>query len=171
MTDAENNPLLWLTIFSLSEQATRDGLTGLYNRRYFEETLADHTATAQRYDRPLSLVLFDLDEFKQINDTNGHAAGDSALKDFSDRLKSTARAADIIFRIGGDEFAALLPETDPSNAWKFAERIIREQKHPFVTAGIAALPSVDLFKEADEDLMKRKKKNRHTAPPPSNPAD
>ena len=157
MNDAENNPLLWLTILSLSEQATRDGLTGLYNRRYFEETLADHMASAERYNRPLSLIIFDIDQFKEINDTNGHTAGDSALKDFSAVLKSTARAADIICRIGGDEFAAILPETEISNAWKFIERVTGKQKFPSVTAGAAALPSADLFKEADADLMARKR--------------
>jgi diguanylate cyclase (GGDEF)-like protein len=157
MSDAENNPLLWLTILSLSEQATRDGLTGLYNRRYFEETLTDHIESAKRYDRPLSLVLFDIDQFKQINDSNGHAAGDSALKHFSEILKATARAADIICRIGGDEFAAILPETGVSNAWKFVERITAKQKFPTVTAGIAALPSANLFTDADADLMARKK--------------
>ncbi|MDF7824232.1 GGDEF domain-containing protein [Pontiellaceae bacterium B12227] len=157
MTDPENNPLLWLTILSLSDQATRDGLTGLYNRRYFEETLADHTETAKRYERELSLVIFDIDSFKQINDANGHTAGDAALKDFAALLKSTARAADIICRIGGDEFAAILPETGLSNAWKFAERMCTKQKFPTVTAGAAALPAENLFESADADLMARKK--------------
>ena len=160
MNDAENNPLLWLAILSLSEQATRDGLTGLYNRRYFEETLADHMASAERYSRPLSLVIFDIDQFKQINDTNGHAAGDAALKDFSAVLKSTARAADLICRIGGDEFAAILPETTISNAWKFVERVSEKQKFPTVSAGAAALPGADLFKAADADLMIRKGENK-----------
>lgn len=160
MNDPENNPLLWLTILSLSEQATRDGLTNLYNRRYFEETLADHIESAKRYDRELSLVIFDIDHFKQINDANGHAAGDSALKHFAERLRATARAADIICRIGGDEFAAILPETGTSNAWKFVERITIKQKFPTVTAGVAALPSADLFKEADADLMARKSEKK-----------
>lgn len=157
MNDSETNPLLWLTLLLLSEQATRDGLTGLYNRRYFEETLTDHVETAKRYDRPLSLVIFDIDQFKQINDTNGHAEGDSALKHFAEILMSTARAADIVCRIGGDEFAVLLPETGTSNAWKFVERVSAKQKFPTVTAGAAALPAADLFKEADADLMARKK--------------
>ena len=157
MNDSETNPLLWLTILSLSEQATRDGLTGLYNRRYFEETLSDHNETAKRYDRPLCLVLFDIDQFKQINDANGHSEGDSVLKHFAEVLISTARAADIVCRIGGDEFAVLLPETEISNAWKFVERVIAKQKFPTVTAGAAARPSADLFQEADADLMARKK--------------
>ncbi|MDF7801485.1 GGDEF domain-containing protein [Pontiellaceae bacterium B1224] len=158
MNDSETNPLLWLTLMLLSEQATRDGLTGLYNRRYFNETLADHIQTATRYDRPLSLVLFDIDRFKQINDANGHAEGDSVLKHFSEILMSTARAADIVCRIGGDEFAVLLPETELSNAWKFVERVMAKQKFPTVTAGAAALPAADLYREADADLLGRKKR-------------
>jgi diguanylate cyclase (GGDEF)-like protein len=158
MSESETSPLLWLTLQMLSEQATRDGLTGLYNRRYFQETLADHIETAKRYDRPLSLVLFDIDQFKQINDTNGHSEGDSVLRHFAEVLNATARAADIICRVGGDEFAVLLPETGLSNAWKFVERVQAKQKFPTITAGAAALPSADLFKEADTDLMARKKR-------------
>ncbi|MDZ8119410.1 GGDEF domain-containing protein [Pontiella agarivorans] len=156
MNHSENNPLLWLTILALTKQATRDWLTGLYNRRYFEETLNDHLSAAQRYNRELSLILFDIDRFKQINDTSGHAAGDAALKAFADTLNSTARAADIVCRFGGDEFAVILPETGSSNAWKFVERVIAKQNHPSVTAGVASLPSADLVQDADADLMQRK---------------
>ncbi|MDF7806684.1 GGDEF domain-containing protein [Pontiellaceae bacterium B12219] len=157
MNKPDPNLPLWLTLLLLSEQATRDWLTGLYNRRYFEETLADHIETAKRYDRKLSLVIFDLNDFKAINDAGGHKEGDSALRRFSELLRSTARSADIICRIGGDEFAVLLPETENSNAWKFVERVQTNQKSPTVTAGVAALPAADLFKEADADLMKRKR--------------
>ncbi|QBG47976.1 GGDEF domain-containing protein [Verrucomicrobia bacterium S94] len=162
MNPSEHNPLLWLTVLALTEQATRDWLTGLYNRRYFEETLTDHISAARRYDRPLSLVLFDIDRFKQINDSAGHAAGDTALKSFAEILKSTARAADILCRFGGDEFAVILPETDASNAWKFAERVMARQKNPTVTTGVAALPAADLVKEADADLMIRKAESRQS---------
>ena len=157
MNNHENNPLLWLTILSLSDQATRDGLTNLYNRRYFEETLADHIESAKRYDRELSLVIFDIDRFKQINDSNGHRAGDLALKDFATRLTTTARSADIVCRIGGDEFAVILPETGILNARTFAERVTSSQIHPTVTAGTAALPDPDLFDRADADLIAKKR--------------
>lgn len=162
MSETNSNVLLWLAVLSLSEQATRDWLTGLYNRRYFEETLTDHISAAERYDRKLSLVLFDINDFKAINDSSGHAAGDTVLKDFSDILKKTARAADIICRFGGDEFAVILPETEISNARKFVERVIAKQKYPTVSAGVSALPSADLVKEADADLLVRKAESRQS---------
>lgn len=160
MNDPDHNQPLWLAILSLCEQATRDWLTGLHNRRYFEETLKEHIEAARRYDRELSLVLFDIDDFKQINDRNGHAAGDDALKNVADVLKKTARAADIICRVGGDEFAVILPETEHSNAWKFVERVRARQLYPTISAGVAALPSANLYTDADADLMVRKKAPR-----------
>jgi len=158
MSDADSSLPLWLAFLSMSEQATRDWLTGLHNRRYFEETLKDHVEAARRYDRELSLVVFDIDRFKQINDGSGHAAGDTVLKHFADTLKSITRAADIVCRIGGDEFAAILPETGEPNAWKFVERVQAKQMYPTVSAGVAALPSANLFSDADADLIVRKKR-------------
>ncbi|VGO14972.1 Response regulator PleD [Pontiella desulfatans] len=162
MSDIPTSLPLWLALLSLSEQATRDWLTGLHNRRYFEETLADHIAAANRYDRKLSLVLFDIDHFKQINDRNGHEAGDSALKHFGKILQATTRAADIVCRYGGDEFAVILPETGRENAERFAQRVIAKQKYPTVTTGIAALPSANLVAAADADLMLRKRESRRS---------
>jgi diguanylate cyclase (GGDEF)-like protein len=155
MSDTETNLPLWLAFLAMGEQATRDWLTGLYNRRYFEETLANHIAAATRYDRELSLVLFDLDDFKRINDTQGHAAGDGALRQFATLLKESAREADIVCRYGGDEFAVILPETGKANAAKFATRVLKDSKIP-ATAGIAALPSDNLVADADADLLARK---------------
>ena len=148
--------LFWLAFLTLNEQATRDWLTGLYNRRYFEETLADHIESATRYERELSLVLFDLDRFKQINDTEGHEAGDHALRKFAARLKTAARAADIICRYGGDEFAVILPETSEAHARVFAERVLKSG-NPSATAGVAALPSDHLTADADADLLAKKR--------------
>jgi len=158
----ESNLPFWLAILALGEQATRDWLTGLCNRRYFEEALADHIEAASRYDRPLALVLFDIDRFKFINDTHGHAAGDETLRQFAALLERTARKADIVCRHGGDEFAVILPETGTSNAWKFAERVFQTLETSSdwnftVTAGVAALPSPDLVAVADADLLAHKR--------------
>ena len=153
--DKTNLPL-WLALLSLQEQAVRDGLTGLYNRRFFEETLGDHTAAARRYGRELSLVLFDLDRFKQVNDTHGHMAGDAVLRAFADGLRTCARRADILCRIGGDEFAVILPETGRPGAEQFAARIAENSEHS-ASAGIAALPCDDLFVAADAALLAEKK--------------
>jgi len=160
----DSNLPLWLAFLSMNEQATRDWLTGLRNRRYFEETLADHVEAATRYGRELSLVLFDIDGFKQINDTHGHAAGDEALRQFAALLKESARKADIVCRHGGDEFAVILPETGTSDAWIFVERV-SQMLEDFdgwgitVTAGIADLPCENLVATADADLLSRKSKS------------
>jgi diguanylate cyclase (GGDEF)-like protein len=163
-TDPQNIPL-WLAFMALGEQAMRDPLTGLYNRRYFDETLANHAEAASRYGRELGLVLFDLDRFKQINDAHGHAAGDGVLRAFAGTLQATARKADIACRIGGDEFAVILPETGMASARRFAERVGHALEKAdwraapariTATAGIAALPCPSLFAAADADLLARK---------------
>jgi len=161
MPSDDTNLPLWLAFLSMNEQATRDWLTGLRNRRYFEETLADHISAATRYNRDLSLVLFDLDDFKQINDTYGHAAGDEALRNFADLLKSVARKADIACRYGGDEFAVILPETEIANTVQFVERVLKKTKTP-ATVGLAALPCENLMATADADLLARKKESRQS---------
>ncbi len=160
MSDPETNLPLWLVFLSMHEQATRDWLTGLYNRRYCEETLADHVAAAKRYKRELSLVLFDIDHFKAINDSNGHGAGDEALKQFAEVLRSSVREADIVCRYGGDEFAVILPETGKEQARVFVQRVINTLNTLTVTAGIAALPCEDLFAAADAELLARKEERK-----------
>lgn len=157
-TDDTNLPL-WLAFLSLNEQATHDWLTGLYNRRYFEATLHDHIETATRYVRELSLVIFDLDRFKQINDTHGHDAGDEVLRQFATLLKTSARKSDIVCRFGGDEFAVILPETDRASAERFAERLSKTSGIS-ATAGVAALPCENLIAAADAELLTRKAGSR-----------
>src|ERR1700734_307220 len=90
--------------------AALDQLTGLYNRRSGEQRLAQEISRAQRHGRPLTVLLMDLDGLKQINDRHGHAAGDTLLKGFADRLQRAIRGSDLAVRLGGDEFMALLPE-------------------------------------------------------------
>jgi diguanylate cyclase len=90
--------------------AALDQLTGIYNRRSGEQRLAQEISRAQRHGRPLTVLLMDIDALKQVNDKHGHAAGDTALKGFADRLQRAIRGSDLAVRLGGDEFMALLPE-------------------------------------------------------------
>jgi diguanylate cyclase (GGDEF)-like protein len=158
MKATDSSTPFWLGILALAQQAVRDPLTGLYNRRYFDQTLTDHIEIATRYNRSLSVVLIDLDNFKQVNDTLGHDAGDIALCRFSALLRANARKADIVCRYGGDEFALLLPETNKENALRIVKRLkkIVPADLPSFTAGVAALPSQDLITEADTALLQQK---------------
>lgn len=106
----------------LEHQARTDGLTGLANHRAFQERLHDEHARAVRHDRPLSLVVFDLDDLKTLNDHRGHAAGDEALREVARAFASCRRAGDLQARIGGDEFALIAPETTTADAVALAER-------------------------------------------------
>lgn len=108
---------------SLLKRANTDGLTGLYNHRYFHERLSQELKRALRYSRPLSLIMIDLDGFKSVNDNLGHPAGDAILRSFSKILMLEIRDTDIAARYGGDEFAVILPETNAEEALQIAERI------------------------------------------------
>ena len=105
------------------EKAIKDSLTGLLNRHELLHSLAREHAEARRYSRALSCLMFDLDNFKAINDTYGHAAGDAALRQVARVLSEIVRRSDMLFRYGGDEFMALLPETDLNGATALAEKI------------------------------------------------
>src|SRR2546421_394259 len=104
--------------------ADLDALTGLHNRRYFHETLAREVARAHRYGRELALVVFDLDDFKAINDRIGHLAGDAVLAETAERVKDVVRSADIACRVGGDEFAVILPESKTGDADQLYHRLL-----------------------------------------------
>ncbi len=110
-------------IFTLNHLSTTDSLTGLLNRRALTDTLHHEIDRAQRYDSDLSLILCDVDKFKKINDTYGHAAGDRALQAVAESLKKNLRKADILGRYGGDEFMIILPETSLDGAKNLAEKI------------------------------------------------
>lgn len=110
----------------LKKLSITDPLTGLLNRRYFQERLEEEIARSQRHGRSLSLMMLDIDGFKTYNDTFGHPSGDRLLKLVSDAIMSSVRSMDIVARYGGDEFLVLLPETEPARAAHIAERIRME---------------------------------------------
>jgi diguanylate cyclase (GGDEF)-like protein len=148
--------------------ADLDSLTGLHNRRFFHETLAREIDRAQRYQRSLSIVIVDVDGFKEINDRIGHLAGDAVLAEIAERLREVVRSADIPCRVGGDEFAVILPEIDVEHAQQLVSRIERAvSSQPIaraglvrVSAGVAELQPNDnptsLFERSDESLYAAK---------------
>ncbi len=107
----------------LYDSAVKDGLTGVHNRRYFLERLKAEFQHSQRYKRALSLLLFDLDYFKKVNDQHGHRAGDAVLRTMSEAVAKAMRGGDVFARIGGEEFACILRETDHGSSLRFAERL------------------------------------------------
>jgi diguanylate cyclase (GGDEF)-like protein len=158
----------------LLSQATSDPLTGLLNHRAFQERVESEVGRAQRYGRPLALVLLDLDYFKSINDAYGHQAGDAALMQAARILEMCARAGDVLGRIGGDEFALLLPETNAEQALPVAERWATEFRaapvgvaaHLTMSAGVSDLThangSRELMRLADGALYWAKSQGRDT---------
>jgi diguanylate cyclase (GGDEF)-like protein len=148
--------------------ADLDALTGLHNRRYFHETLGRECARAKRYERKLALIVFDLDDFKTINERIGHLAGDAVLAELAERVSAVVRTADIACRVGGDEFGVILPESGGRDAELLAERIARAiASRPlgtagtmYISAGIAELRRDDgakeLFERADDALYRAK---------------
>lgn len=152
-----------------------DPLTGLGNHRAFHEELDRQIEAALRYETPLALVLIDLDEFKMVNDGRGHAGGDRILRGFGQLLSATARRADRAFRIGGDEFAVVLPHTDLDGAHIMARRLLAQSLQPSLrvedlepvsfSAGVSAVPQLAttrtaLFTQADAALYAAKRAGR-----------
>jgi diguanylate cyclase (GGDEF)-like protein len=148
--------------------ADLDALTGLHNRRYFHETLARECARAHRYSRRLALMVFDIDDFKDVNDRVGHLSGDAVLAEAASRAREVVRSADIPCRIGGDEFAVVLPESGFEQAEQLFVRIqnaisgrpIGPAGRLNVSAGVAELQaeddSISFFERADEALYRAK---------------
>jgi two-component system, cell cycle response regulator len=152
--------------------ADLDALTGLHNRRYFHETLAREVARAHRYGRRLALVIFDLDGFKAINDRIGHLAGDGVLAEVAERVRAVVRSADVACRVGGDEFAIILPESTLTDAEQLSHRMqAAVASKPIGDAGTLQLsagaaefrPDDDatkLFERADGALYRAKKSGK-----------
>jgi diguanylate cyclase (GGDEF)-like protein len=108
---------------SLRHLAETDPLTGLWNRRKFFELLQIEQARVHRYHRPGTVLSLDIDHFKAVNDRHGHAVGDAMLVHFAHLIRQQLRLVDIVGRIGGEEFAVILPETDHQAAWQVAEKL------------------------------------------------
>ncbi|MDR3580236.1 MAG: GGDEF domain-containing protein [Oryzomonas sp.] len=144
----------------LEQLMLTDPLTGVGNRRMLIKRLEEEVVRAQRYQRPLTVAFFDIDHFKNINDTYGHSSGDMVLSRVAESLKSGLRDCDLLGRFGGEEFVVLLPETTMDKASKVAERMRADIEHmrlPQITRSITA--SVGLAElqdnESGEDLLER----------------
>ncbi|NTV52298.1 MAG: diguanylate cyclase [Candidatus Firestonebacteria bacterium] len=157
-----------------------DEKTGLFNYRYFKQTMTEEMKRAERYSRHLSLVIMDIDFFKHYNDTNGHNMGDLLLKELAALLKESVRETDLVARFGGEEFVLLLPETPVSLAFKLADNIrLRIKNHAFpmeekqpnhdltMSMGVASFPAKNiltpdaLIEKADQNLYRAKKSGRN----------
>ena len=164
---------------TLRELAIRDGLTGLFNHRHFKDVLETELTRADRYGRPLCMLMLDVDNFKDYNDTHGHPAGDEVLKIMAFLVNARLRDVDCSARYGGEEFAVLLPETDKKNGTLVAEEIRNQvENHSFeggdsqplgkvtISIGVAEFPAdctdaSTLLKEADEALYRAKSEGRN----------
>ena len=154
--------------------AFTDHLTGLSNRRHFERQLEREITRSSRYGHPFCLLLIDIDNFKLVNDTHGHEAGDEAIRLLAKVLQAGTRGIDTVARVGGEEFAALLTETDFKSGFEVAERLrvtISEMRIPVVgkitaSFGVAEFPSCtaagsDLYSLADATLYEAKRGGRN----------
>ncbi|MCC6812067.1 MAG: diguanylate cyclase [Deltaproteobacteria bacterium] len=164
------NEALNRALQQVSTLARTDPLTMLHNRRVFDEQLTREVQRAIRFKREMSLVVIDLDHFKQVNDKLGHQAGDDALRTVSRILTAQTRTVDTVARIGGEEFALVLPETNVEDAMVVVDRLRRTQEtdglHTTFSAGVAACPrhavsEEELFKAADRALYTAKGKGRN----------
>lgn len=161
----------------LQDQAMRDAVTGLHNRRFLEESLLHEETRARRHGQALAIMMFDVDRFKEFNDTLGHVAGDAILKAVGECMRSVARGEDIVARYGGDEFAVMMGNTSQETAWHRAQ-LIRQRVHNLeigqngsqlgpvtLSVGIAVLPqhgetAEAVLRAADDALLQSKQAGR-----------
>ncbi|HJT24576.1 MAG TPA: sensor domain-containing diguanylate cyclase, partial [bacterium] len=168
-----------LMVRQIRDMAIRDGLTGVYNHRYFQERLAEEIVKAERYNKDLSLALLDVDHFKKFNDSYGHQEGDKVLRVVAEVIQNTVRhKIDTVARYGGEEFVVILPESDGNAGKELAERIRKNVesylfenngKTPYrvtVSVGVASYPfdsrdQKGLIQSADHALYDAKKAGRN----------
>jgi diguanylate cyclase (GGDEF)-like protein len=166
---------------ALYNAATTDFLTGVYNRRYLEEMLVSELSFARRHGQPMSLMLMDLDHFKEVNDSHGHQTGDEVLREFAELVKRSIRTEDHLGRYGGEEFAVIARATDVGRAIHKAERIrAMVERHPFsegllqltvsigvsgFAAGAASQTPKALLADADTGLYQAKESGRNRVVP------
>ena len=162
---------------NLIEMNTRDSLTGVYNRKFFESQLRNELKRFKRGQRPFGLIMLDIDFFKKINDTYGHLCGDFVLKSLASSVLSTIRSTDIVARYGGEEFFCLLTETDIDSATHLAETLrmaVENKTFTFqntpmqltISLGVTAMhPEIQsseaLIKKADDALYEAKRTGRN----------
>ena len=180
------NPILleYQELKRLRHNAATDSLTGLYNRRLFDEYLSKELSRSRRYNHPMTLVLFDLRNFKAANDTFGHAIGDDILRCLAQAVNETVRGSDYACRLGGDEFGIILPQSEPPSGHLLSQRIIQkfEQAANLLAPGtyvgldygLAAFPEdgdtrEQLFEISDRRLYDYKKAQKTPETPPPAP--
>jgi diguanylate cyclase (GGDEF)-like protein len=159
-------------VADLERMARTDGLTGAANRRAFDELAATDVSVARRTGRPFGLVLLDLDAFKQLNDRDGHAAGDQALVAVAEGLRGAVRQGDTVARLGGDEFALLLRDVEAEGALETAQRVAERTyveaggigvSYGVAVFGVDGEDLVELLRTADKRLYESKRGRRETA--------
>jgi diguanylate cyclase (GGDEF)-like protein len=130
----------------MNQEIHTDALTGLYNRRFFAETLSRETARSDRYQQPLTMLILDVDHLKQVNDAHGHIAGDNVFKSLAAILRSTVRSVDFVFRYGGDEVCILLRCTNLEGGLCVRQRLRNniETSEVWATLGYGGTPSVSI---------------------------
>ena len=172
----ENALAKQIRINELKEAATTDPLTGCYNRREFKIKLDQQISISNRYNKKFSLIMFDIDHFKRVNDSFGHQAGDGVLREIADRVRPLVRVEDSFFRYGGEEFVLILPETDTHEAAILAERLrtavgsdplksIKKEYYATASFGVSSYPDRktpdELVKKADLMLYRAKRSGRN----------
>lgn len=174
---------------SLHHQAISDVLTDLYDRRYFDQALRRESERCRRYGTPVSVLLFDLDDFKDVNDRFGHQAGDEVLRQMGDLIRAHVRGADIPCRVGGDEFAVILTDTPQPDALRMAQRLRTgvatwfekhevhgHMLHVTLSGGLATMPldaegAEELYAGADRALYEAKRRGANQVSAVASPDD